>query len=214
VKWLGPAALGILGGAVAGGAVATLLNREAPSKPAATAGTPRGEPRPAITVISNDGVEHRVEELERRLRERSLDGSPAPEEADGRKPTERRHLETPEAANSAVVERHRQWRDEHLAEPRSGAWAARQEAAVRTALGDVIEHGGFSIVGVDCRTKWCRADVEWPDYVSALKGSGRVLRSGLDGCESAMLLEPPADDTRPYAASAFFDCAPEDNAER
>jgi hypothetical protein len=62
------------------------------------------------------------------------------------------------------------------------------------------------VVAVDCRTTWCRADLEWPSYGAAEKGYRQALHVGVPGCESAILLEPPTDPSRSYRASAMYNC--------
>lgn len=192
-------------GAISGALVTIALSRAVAPAPGRVAAAPvqvvparAVQELPLVTRIRDERVEQRLGELERKLAEaetRSDAGT-----------TVTTKIETEEPVPPA--QRHQAWRKEHASEPREAAWATSEEATINRALMESGRDGGMSVVEVDCRTTSCRADVEWPTYGIAVERYRDVLRSAIPGCESAVLLEPPADSTRPYRTSAMFNCEP------
>jgi hypothetical protein len=111
-----------------------------------------------------------------------------------------------EAENKAIRTRHEEMRTRHANEARDGAWARDEETSFTSALAPLATRGGYKLVGVDCRTTLCTADLEWSSYGDASKYYRDALHVDVPGCESAILLEPPADGSAPYRATARYDC--------
>lgn len=192
-------------GAIIGALVTIALNRarapapmRVPAAPAETVAARAVPESRLVTRIRDERIEQRLGDLERQIakaRARPDAGTTVTTRMDTEEPV-------------LPAQRHQNWRKEHASEPRDAAWATTEEATINRALMESGRDGSMSVVGVDCRTKWCRADVEWPTYGVAVGHYRDVLRSAVPGCESAVLLEPPADSSRPYRTSAMFDCEP------
>jgi hypothetical protein len=102
--------------------------------------------------------------------------------------------------------RHKLWSQAHSNEARDATWAREEESAFATALQHTAARGRYQVVQVDCRTTLCTAELEWPSYALAAKGYAHALHVNVPGCESAILLEPPPDPSRPYRVTARYDC--------
>jgi hypothetical protein len=112
----------------------------------------------------------------------------------------------PAAVQESTRVRHERWRSAHAEEPRDAAWSRAKSTVFNDRLGDRARASGFTVLEVDCRTTWCRADLEWPSYPAALNTYSQALHVLVDGCESAVLLERPSDPTQRYRSSAFYNC--------
>jgi hypothetical protein len=115
------------------------------------------------------------------------------------------HLD-PEARRLELRARHESYRKAHAEEPREHGWAEEQEREVSQTLRQNAMMGGVDALRIDCRTTLCRAEFEWPSYAEAQKTYSNALHVFLEGCDSAILLEPPEDPTLPYRATATYDC--------
>lgn len=112
----------------------------------------------------------------------------------------------PAAVQESTRIRHERWRSAHAEEPRDAAWARAKATVFSDLLGERGRAGGFTVLEVDCRTTWCRADLEWPSYPAAVNTYSQALHVLVDGCESAVFLEPPSDPTQRYRSSALYNC--------
>ena len=101
--------------------------------------------------------------------------------------------------------RHAEWRTVHASEARDG-WSTEQESVFKAELQKGSKTGSFTVVGIDCRMTWCRADLEWPSFGAAQAGYPQALHVVVPGCESAILLDEPTDTARPYRAIAMYNC--------
>jgi hypothetical protein len=201
----------LLAGTLGGAAAATVLNTRENEREQHS--PERTLPPPTLTVAAQN-PQREIQRLRReqnalndRLAEietRPTEGKPRPLEPSAA--ASARATESAEEETKVIRGRHERWKALHANEARDTAWARDEETAFNATLGGGAERGGYKIVNIDCRTTLCTAELEWPSYAQASTGYPEALHVDMPGCESAILLEPPADASRPYRATARYDC--------
>lgn len=201
----------LLAGALGGALAATLMSaggplgeRDARSHRPDPQGSAPTHPRDSRAELSR--LKRDQSTLSQRLAE--LEGRSTEEDAgaNDRPPAAPPSVPSPEQELKVVQARHEEWKALHAAEVRDATWAREEETAFNVALGATAERGGYKVVGVDCRTTLCTAELEWPSFTLASSQYAHALHVEVPGCESAILLEPPVDPSRPYRATARYDC--------
>lgn len=98
---------------------------------------------------------------------------------------------------------------EHARDPIDRAWASQSAQALQIDITSMSARaGGCHVVDVDCRTSSCVATIEWPNFRAARDNYQRFTQQAFHvNCAREMTLIPPQDDSRPFQASIFFDCA-------
>jgi hypothetical protein len=120
---------------------------------------------------------------------------------------------TLEQRNESVMAFHRKMEGEiasHRSEPRDERWATAKERTFSSQLAGVAAKitPSFSVVGVDCRTYTCVAELRWPNQEEAHASLRELLSSSVEiGCARRISLpdQPPAGDG--YRASMLIDCS-------
>lgn len=98
---------------------------------------------------------------------------------------------------------------EFNAQPRNQAWAGRAETAYLAELREYGATAGFDVQRVDCRTTHCFAEVEWPDYETALNKVGAILHGEFShNCTRGVFALPPLPGSAQsrYKHKVLFDC--------
>jgi hypothetical protein len=110
-----------------------------------------------------------------------------------------------------LVQEHRDAIEAHRRQPVDPRWAAEtgrmlDEDLARLGAGE----GRFQVLGVDCRTSGCTAELEWPSYPAAVERHVRVLHEPyrVNCARRVTLPEPAGAPSAPYRATIVFDCPP------
>jgi hypothetical protein len=195
----GPLWVAILAGIFAGISTSLLVSAMLVRRDRARSAPAESDP-PAQTVPPADRSaswlrDARLAQLERRLSE--IERQPAPAVAGG-----------PPAAPADGTRRYEQEIRNHDAEPADPRWAPGTNSLIETDLRSLAASGTFKVVGVDCRTQLCVADVQWPspdkagaEYVSL------VHHLYPANCPRTMVLPPAAEPGQPVTAKLLFECA-------
>jgi hypothetical protein len=193
---------GLIGAAVSIG-LGRPRERDAPSKTASPPPPVQGSPNSGRKVdrLSLAQLTDRVVALEKRALTEQLDASaPLGEPLPGEMQVD------PAVVKEETRLRHQRWRNAHGEERHDPEWSQNKATVFDGVLAERGRASGFTVLEVDCRTTWCRADLEWPSYAAALNTYSSALHVLVDGCESAVLLETPPDPTQRYRSSAFYNC--------
>jgi hypothetical protein len=192
-------------GALAGVAIAATLALATRSKSTPVGQTdlapvreaPEGEARPA--------PDPRIEQLERRLagiEARSADSTakevPAPV-PDVPAPSIEESKATVRADHGKALEDHRR-------ETIDTSWARDTSEALTTALRPLAASTDGAVVGVDCRSKTCVAEIEWTNFAAANRGWRSVLHGDYDRCSVRVTLDDAVDPERRFRTSVLFTC--------
>jgi hypothetical protein len=95
--------------------------------------------------------------------------------------------------------------DAHAREARDQGWADPTTRSIRRTL-EANTAGGFAVKALDCRTRSCVADLEWPSHAAASAGY-RAAMTGFDlPCATEIVLPPPATPDRAYRARLHLAC--------
>jgi len=198
----------LLAGALGGAVAATVLARgeaqsDLPDSPGQHVSDKRHRPNGDGAL---DRLRREQQELRRRLEAVEVQSDSGAEAGVHEHPSAAPSAFDMEHETQVLRSRHEEWRRRHANEHRDAAWAREKEAAFSAALGATAEPGGYKILQVDCRTTLRTTELEWPSYTLASNGYKLALHLDVPGCESAIMLEPPVDGSRPYRATARYDC--------
>jgi len=207
-RTLSTLALVISGGVVGALASAFLVQHQGgPSSPAQTVGLapPKGGTSSDLTTrLQLAAMAARVSQLE--------------QEKDGREEgqdQERAHAPEPQAARPLTEEESRALHEEdfdnkladHARDSVDSTWAPAARSNFVNDLSAIASDSKFHLVGVDCRTSTCVAEVEWSNYGDAVSEFGSVLHARYkQNCGSTILLPEPPDLAVRYRAKAVFEC--------
>lgn len=190
-----------------GAAMATTALRTEPAAPSQPA-TKRPGRAHRITVTQH--AQHRlsrrlasrVARLEHRVAGNSDEREPGAEDT-----APRPHLDRATAI-ARVRDAARRRSDAHYADSFDASWARDANQSVRGDLKRIEARAGFDIVEVDCRTRLCRIDLDWPSYDDAQTGAAMLapaLRSL--NCRIHVMLPPPDDRGARYSSATYLDCS-------
>ncbi|MDI1451538.1 hypothetical protein QHF85_46280 [Polyangium sp. 6x1] len=120
-----------------------------------------------------------------------------------------------EAEQHRNVEMHEQAVARHWEEPVDKAWSSTTAKLFEDDFDTLEQKEGLKLVSVDCRTRSCLATVEWKTFDEAQQGFDAILHHlYAANCTREILLPEPNDRTRPYQATAVFNCEAWRSAQR
>jgi len=96
-----------------------------------------------------------------------------------------RPMLTPEEEGARRRLQHENLIDQHRAEAVSPTWAAEAQGAVVAELKSLQAETKFSLLGVDCRSTSCLAEVEWPSINDIRRGYHSLLHARFDNLNCA-----------------------------
>src|SRR5258708_1922691 len=70
----------------------------------------------------------------------------------------------PKGATAGAARHPQRLLQRHAEERIDPAWSAEAERAFARDLAELARERSFRVVGVECRTASCRADLEWPSF--------------------------------------------------
>jgi hypothetical protein len=202
-------AVAVLAGALAGGGVALIVTHgKHPAPRMSQQSTPAIEmtyKQPeSLTNQGNNRDSAAFKNLQGRLAALEQRGQRQPEDSTGN--------ENPASVDAEEWKAHRERHHEelvqaHSRETRDSNWAPGAEAQLTTDFGATKSSDGFSVRGVDCRSKTCLVNLEWKNYGEAVAGwSSTVVRQYQLNCAREILLPEPSNPDVPYQASLVFSC--------
>jgi hypothetical protein len=115
---------------------------------------------------------------------------------------------SPKEQSEQVLRRYRHKIDDVRHEPGNPVWASRAQESVRSALTDFGRSHDAKVLGVDCRSRSCVADLEWRTEAGARAGYRDLLHGRYEGlnCDSEIHF-PDADVTSfPKATLLLSNC--------
>lgn len=107
-----------------------------------------------------------------------------------------------------VFRRYEQKIDDVRREPGNPAWASRAHESVLSALTDFGQSHDAKVVGVDCRTRSCLADLEWRTVDAARAGYRDLLHGRYEGlnCDSEIHFADSDQRSQPKATLLLSNC--------
>ncbi len=120
--------------------------------------------------------------------------SAAAGEAQRREESKRRHTEAYERALKT-----------HAAQPVDSGWAGTASEMFRADIEAKKAESRAKVVGVDCRTDSCVAELAWPSFHEARTGFRAVLHAHYRvNCVKSITLPEPKDPSKPFIGHALF----------
>ena len=115
-------------------------------------------------------------------------------------------------AQSKALQRaeHRRALEDHARESLDPAWARDTTNALTTALRPIAAGSDAAVVGVDCRSATCVADIEWPNLPAATRGWLPVLEGDYDRCSVRVTLDEAVDPNQRFRTRVLFTCPHKD----
>lgn len=192
-------------GALAGVAIAATLALAPRSKSRPVGQTGVAGVREASEPRVPPAPDPRIEQLERRLagiEARSAD-STAKES-----PASVPNVPAPSIEESQAMVRaeHRKALEDHRRETIDTSWARDTSEVLATALRPLATSTDGAVVGVDCRSKTCVAEIEWTNFPAANRGWRSVLHGDYDRCSVRVTLDDAVDPERRFRTSVLFTC--------
>jgi hypothetical protein len=95
---------------------------------------------------------------------------------------------------------------QHAVEPVDPNWAPNSSRALREGFAKAQHDLPYKVVSVDCRSKQCRVDLEWPSLRDA---KGALLETGdvegdIGDCARHLVLNKEA--SEPFRSTVLYDC--------
>jgi hypothetical protein len=101
---------------------------------------------------------------------------------------------------------------DHAQDPVDSTWAPSAQTNFVADLSALASDSKFHLLGVDCRSTTCVAEVEWKNYGEAVSQFGSVLHAPYkQNCGTTILLPEPPDRAAAYRAKAMFECGEASN---
>jgi hypothetical protein len=95
----------------------------------------------------------------------------------------------------------------HEREPVDPSWSSRAQSVYEVDLGKLAADAGFRLVGVDCRSTSCVAQLTFASLAEAKGSMQRIVLSRWTlNCAKEMNLDPATDGAPEYTTSIYFDC--------
>lgn len=202
---IAPAAVGLLFGLIA----AAVFSRWNSGRQAAGGAPAEQRTETIVSVAAPDG---NLSQLRRQLADLTKRQQALEDEAKRRTPGEPapRPVEAPEPHQDELglqhLEEHARALAKHQQEARNSRWASDAETSFRADLTD-LQSVNAAATRVDCRATSCTVELEWPTYEAAVAHYGEVLtHSYRTNCARQLVLPDPADHSKPYRATAIFNC--------
>jgi hypothetical protein len=86
-------------------------------------------------------------------------------------------------------------------------WSPATAKALGQELSPLAQAGGFELRGVECRMTMCVADLDWPDYATAMQHEQELVQHGFAAnCARFGATLPSNDPTLHYQSKLIFDC--------